>query len=69
MRLIAERHENEYSYKIYKDHNEEEFTVMFYFKSIHIGWMNYYTNDEKDARAIAKKQIFEFLKEDMKRGA
>lgn len=69
MRLIAERHENNYSYKIYKDHTEEEYTVIFYFKGIRIDWMDYYTNDEKDARAEAKRQIFEFLKEDLERGA
>lgn len=69
MRLVAERHENDYSYKIYKDHNEEEYTVMFYFKGMHIGWMDYYTSNEKDARAEAKKQIIEFLREDIKREA
>lgn len=69
MRLIAERHENDYSYKVYKDNYEEEYTVKFCFKGMHIEWMDYYTCNEKDARAEAKKQILELLKEDMKRGA
>lgn len=69
MRLVAERHENDYSYKIYKDKHEEHYTVMYYFKGLHIQWMDYYTSDEKDARTEAKKQILRFLNEDIKRGA
>lgn len=69
MRQIAERHEESYSYRIYREDREELFTVMFYFRGVHIAWMNYYTNNETDARAEGKKQILRFLLKDMKKGA
>lgn len=69
MRLIAERHENDYSYKIYKDKDFEHFTVMFYFKGIKIEYADYHTYEDVDARAYARKTLWEILKIDMKRGA
>lgn len=68
MRKIAERSENDYGYKIYK--NEfNEFTVKFFFKGMHICGADYFTHEERDALSTAKRQLTDWIRKEMERGA
>lgn len=68
MRLIAERHENNYSYKIFVN-NWNEYTVKYSFKGKEISGADYFTDNEKDAIKTAKKQLNYFIEEDLCKGA
>lgn len=69
MRLIAERHENDYGYKVYRNERGDEFTVKYKFMGRNIYGADYHTFDEKDALAAAKKQLNYFIEAQFCKGA